>query len=267
MPSVGRLSLVSVTFILCSLSLLIPSYSTSQETYGKGFYNHSGCLYAYQENGNLSLASSEGETMEDLKINHLEYDFKKTLCAEVGQPGKIVFSFKIPQSKDKKARSRFKAVTISMRFSISPSEGSWEINQANLTLISEREKRKFKLAITDRYADLDRSYSCSELKLQTLYERKPENASDLIPAVSIILRRFQLQPFSERFDTVFAPSVDCSKWVSIPGLMGLVLVVFITAVTIIGIMLLQDMQTNDFKFNKEGLQFTQAQMESNKRSS
>lgn len=198
---------------------------------------------------------------ESLDLDSLTYDSSKTKCIEDNEHGRLVFSFKLDE------KTKIKSISIGMRVEPSLSEGTWEINEANLTITRAdvNRKRTFPLRVQDMYASLSHSYSCNELVLRTMHEKKPDNETGRIePRAELTLKRFQLQPFSELKDVVFGPSYDCSTWITIPGLMGLILITFMTTFTIVGVYFLKKIETNDFKYNKEGQLFTQFQMESNK---
>lgn len=260
MDHFNRLPLILVSVFI----LTITAGNAAKHRYGKGFFNHTGCLYAHLGGGNFEMQTADGDLIDErLSIDSLTYEGAKSKCSnENGESGKLVFSFKLDE------KTKFKAVTIGMKIVPSLSEGFWEISQANLTIsrADVDRKRTFQLLVEDMYASLVHSYSCSELVLRTLHKKKPDNETGRIePRAIIILERFQLQPFQERENAVFAPSFDCSTWISVPGLMGLILILFITIVTVIGVDFLQKIETNEFKFNKEGQLFTQSQMESNKR--
>lgn len=223
----------------------------------KGFYNHTGCLYAHMNGGNFHMITAEGDEIdESLELDSLK--FEKSRCLSENETGKIGFSFKI---KDK---SKIKSISIAMRIFSSASEGFWEVSQANLTWIrADKDKRRtIPLGISNIYAGSSFSYSCSKLVLVTQPRKRTDNETTM---AQITIERFQLQPFPELEKVVFAPSFDCAKWISIPGAMGLILVLFMTLVTVIGTIYLQKIETNDFKYNKEGLLFTQSQMELSRR--
>lgn len=209
------------------------------------------------------MITADGELIDErLDINSLTYDYTKSECTtENGAYSKIVFSFKLDE------KTKIKSVTVGLKIVPSLSEGFWEVSQANLTIsrADVDRKRTFPLQVEDIYASLSHSYSCSELVLKTAHKKKPDNETRRVEPVAIVsLERFQLQPFKERDNVVFAPSFDCATWISVPGLMGLILILFITLVTVVGVDFLQKIETNEFKFNKEGQLFTQSQMESNK---
>lgn len=202
-----------------------------------------------------------GLISESLDLDSLSYDSSKTKCVKENEHGKLVFSFKLDE------KTKIKSITVGMKVEPSLSEGTWEISQANLTITRAdvNKKRTFPLRVQDIYASLSHSYSCNELVLRTMHERKPDNETGRIePRAELTLRRFQLQPFSESANVVFSPSYDCSKWITIPGLMGFVLIIFMTTFTIVGVYFLKKIEINDFKYNKEGQLFTQSQIESNK---
>lgn len=257
-----RLNLGFIYLILTFSFCMMSSRIAAREDYGLGFYNHSGCLYAYQEDGNFTMITDDGEEIvEKLSVANLDYNETISRCTDMGENGKLVFSFRIGQSRNIELEPVIKSVVISMAISTLPSKGVWIIQNANLTISRRDKRRTFQLKVRDHYAGLGYSYSCNVLKLDTFNKKKSSNTT---AHATITLRRFQLQPFEEQIDSVFASSYDCSTWVSITGFMGFTLIVFITIVTVIGVSFLQRIETNDFKFQKEGLLFTQAQMESSK---
>lgn len=197
---------------------------------------------------------------ETLELGSLEFENSKSRCTSATSTGKLTFSFKLDENK------RISSLTVSMRISPTDSYGYWDVNQANLTITRADidRKRTFPLRLPGIYAGSDNSYSCSVLPLTTIPKRKMDNETKADPLAMITLERFQLQPSAELERYVFARSHDCSSWMTIPGFMGLVLISFMLFVTVIGIVLLKNIVTNDFKFNKEGLLFTQSQMETNK---
>lgn len=208
------------------------------------------------------MTTADGDLIEEeLNLDKLTYDSAKTRCTNNNEPGKVVFSFKID------AKSKIKTVTLSMRIASSLSEGYWEISHANLTITRADidRKRTFPLRVSEMYASLTHSYSCAKLDLQTQHRKKSDNETGRIePHAKITLDRFQLQPFPELESVVFGPSFDCSTWFSVPSFMGLVLILFMTTIIIIGVHFLQKMETNDFKYSKEGQLFTQSQVAANK---
>lgn len=255
-----------IQFFIVLVSLVAISWGRSaKHTPREGFFNHTGCLYAYQEQGSFEMLRADGESIEaNLTLDSLTYDAVKSNCTGAnGESGMIVFSFEVPPKNTK-----LKAISISMKITPSLSEGFWEISRADLTVFKadSNKKRTFSLQVEDIYASLMHSYSCSALVLRTQHNPQSKNETGSVePRAAITLRRFQLQPFQEQQNAVFASSFDCSTWISVPGLMGLILILFVTVVTIIGVDFLKKIEINDFKFNKESQLFTQSQMDSNKR--
>lgn len=229
--------------------------------YGPAFLNHSGCLYAYIGGGQFFMTTAdEFKINETLDLDKLEFEQSKTRCVGRMQTGKLAFSFKFEKN------DRINSLTVSMRIAPSTTGGYWDVSQANLTVTRAdiERKRTFPLRAASIYASSDHSYSCNELKLVTSPKRKMDNETRADPFAMVILERFQLQPFGELKRHVFAESYDCSGWITIPGVMGLVLILFMLAVTVLGTILLKGIETNDFKFSKEGLRFTQSQLETHK---
>lgn len=230
--------------------------------YGKGFLNHTGCLYAYLEGGEFQMTTSDGDEIEEkLNLDSLIFELNRLKCSSQNQPGRLVFSFKFDE------KNKIKSITIAMRIISADIKNYWEVSQANLTVTRADldKKRTFSLEFPDIYASPDHSYSCNELTFQTWKRKKTDNETRSYAHAKITLDRFQLQPFSELPNVVFGPSYDCYTWMTIPGFMGFILVLFMTVVTVIGTIFLKKIETNDFKNNKEGLLFTQSQMEASKR--
>lgn len=250
------------SLLLCILYLTVSASRVSSHNYGRGFFNKSSCLYAYTSGASFELRTADGDILRPkLNLNQLDYDEAKSKCTNENKPGKLVFSFDIDGKK-------IKSIAISMKISPAVSEGLWKISQANLTVTrADIDKRRtFQLKVNEMYASLEHSWSCSELVLKTVHKKKPSNeTANFEPRARLTLNNFQVQPFEELKNTVFAPSFDCAVWFTLSGVMGFVLILFIAFVTIIGTIFLSKITTNDFKFSKEGILFTQAQIEANKR--
>lgn len=256
-----HLYLFSFMFVL--ISVVAAKSEKQADAYGNGFFNHSGCLYSYLEGGELTLNTADGDTIyEELNVDEVTYDSAKSKCTGEVTPGRLVFSFKF------EGKNKLKSMALSMKISPSPSEGYWEINQANLTITrADIDKRRtFGLRVSEFYASLRHSYSCSSLTLKTILKRKSDfnETGKYEPHASVTLTRFQLQPFQELDKTIFAPSYDCSSWFTVVGIMGLGLILFMTIVALIGVKCLLSIESNDYKHCREGLKFTQSQMEANK---
>ena len=264
MASGTMICLPGILVIIIALATIVaPGLSAQRSNPGAraGFFNHTGCLYAFVDGGNFQMTTADGDSIgETLNTESLSFESNKARCASQTQSGKLVLSFDLNQKK-------IKSVTISMRILLSELRSYWEINQANLTVTRADidRKRTFPLKLPNIYATSDYSYSCNELVLHTKFRKKPDNETRPDPRAKITLKRFQLQPFEELPNFVFAPSYDCSRWMTIPGYTGLILVLFMTIVTTVGTVCLKRIETNDFKYNREGLLFTQSQIESSKR--
>lgn len=239
-----------------------------------GFYNHSGCLYAYMEGATFDMITADGLNInEDIGKELLTYDKSKTQClsridkkkrdGEFSEAAKLVFSFRM----DDRVKS-IKLISISMRIVESKNEGYWEISQANMTITRADidKKRTFRLKLPyDVSAGLDYSYSCNRLTLHTLHRAKTDNETSRVePHASISLLRFQVQPFGELRNHVFAASFDCSRFVTLPLVMGSLLVGFMILVCIVGVYNLVSFENIDFKFSKESISFTQSQRDTHR---
>lgn len=250
-------------FLFFSLSVIIISAIPSEQKYSPGFYNHSDCLYIYQEGAEFQMLTKEGDLInKTATIEELTYEVNKTYCTEDDKPGRITFIYKLS------GQSIIKAVQISMRIRRPTEEGFWKIDRANLTVYRHTgTKRTFPLFIEDIYAGRDFSYSCSKLNLKTLPIKKSDSneTSRTEPRCSIELKRFQIQPFGASAKAVFNESFDCSVWFTIPTLIGLILFLFMFLLVAIPVYCLLNIEPEDFKFVKEALHFTQFQLESSKK--
>lgn len=243
-----------------------------RELYGPGFYNHSRCLYVYMSGGEFNMTTVDNDvTQEILDIKSLTYDSNKTYCLNEDNMARLTFSFEF------NAANKIKSITISMRIHSNPVEGLWSIIQSNLTVSRGGNKRKlFSLRMDELYDNLyigsDFSYSCNELELETFRKGKPEPSENGTetksgPHGKIILRNFQLQPFSESSHHVFNESFDCSSWLTIPTLLGLIFFLLMVGLGVGPIYWLATTEPGDFKYVKEAQAFTQSQMESSKHNS
>lgn len=249
----SKLDLIS---FLCFVMLFVnPS---KQDEYGPGFYNHTDCLYAYQEGGKFELLMADGKTFnQNLTLDDLSYDSSKSQCVDGSKPGKVTFSYNIGK--------KIKSIQVSMAIRFSSDRTTWSVSQANLT-VYRTGKRTHPILVQDIYAASDHSYSCSRLTLES-YQRKKTDLNEtgkLEPRASITLNRFQLQPFGASENFVFSESYDCSVWFSTPTLLGFILIIFMFALGIGPIYYLLNIEPGDFKYTKKAQQFTQSQLESNK---
>lgn len=232
------------------------------KNYGPGFFNHTGCMYVHIGGGEFEMTTAdEARVNETLEVKDLTFEPTKTRCVNEKSAGKVAFTFKLDKN------DKINTVGISMKITPVDKYGYWEISQVNLTIVRADidRRRTFQTKAPSMYSAADYSYSCQRLELWTVNKKKQENETKFEPSATITLHKFQLQPFGELKRVVFASSYDCSNWATIPELMGLILILLIILVTSVGAILLRSIETNDFKFTKEGLQFTQAQLESSKR--
>lgn len=242
--------------------LMLFCVDISEQQYSPGLYNHSDCLYVYQEGAYFDMTLMNGELVnENLNLDSLRYDKAQTYCVDSAKPGKVSFTYRL------KRQDKIKSIQVSMRLKTDRSQGIWMISQANLTVArSSNKTRVFPLWVEDIYASSSFSYSCSELSLST-YQRKKSDLNTtgkVEPHANIVLKRFQLQPFGSSNKAVFNDSYDCSAWFTIPTILGLLLIIFMFILGIFPIYYLLNIDPGDFKFVKEAQQFTQSQFESSK---
>lgn len=226
-------------------------------SYPAFFHNKDNCLYSYIEDGAYQITFQDAEPQEGA-LKGIQYDDSKSSCARAHEPGKLFVSFS-PEDNNMHQ--------LSIEFSIKSlqSEGYWTVDKAILRIDpsnpSQFPSKEIALKPVDIYASQNNSYSCNALVLQNLSPKKDE------PRFKITLKRFQLQPFKELDRVVFAPSHDCAVWITMPVLMGFLLILFITVTSMIGIYLLleQGNQSSDLKFSKQGgMLMNQAQLDATK---
>lgn len=221
--------------------------------------NHTGCMYAFVKGGKYRIITSDNKQTEGiLDPKSVAYDESKTRCPTENSPGKLTFGFDINDAY-------FKSIHLSMRIHVNETLGFWKIISVNITLFRKDKKRVLPAMVKDMQARLNNSYSCSYLELKNANAKQTQNETDKQPpSISLILYRFQLQPFAAGKKTIFVESDDCSVWLSIPEISGLLLVIFVIAVVSLGVHFLLNIQINDFNDVKEAVKFTQLQFESNK---
>jgi len=242
--------------LILLLCLTIVSFMSAKAARPPNFHNETGCLYSFMEEGHYLITFPDAENQEG-STQKIEYD-KGTNCTNGLYPGNLIVVFR---TNDNYMES------LNIRFIIkaSPSEGYWEVEKAVLK-ISPVNKQIFptdviELKPVDIYAGLSFSYSCNTLVLQDLHPNKDG------PHFKLTLRRFQIQPFPETPTVVFSPSYDCSVWLTLPLVTGLILVLFIIFTVMMGVYLLleQGNQTSDLKFSKQGgMLMNQAQLDATK---
>jgi len=167
-----------------------------------------------------------------------------------------------------KADDNFNSIRLEFDIKSVPNSGVWEIVKTQF-IIEPRNPNynpdrqvDLKPAQGLIYASSQQSYSCSALVLTNLTPTKDH------PQYKITLRRFQVQPF-ENPDAryIFAKSRDCSLWLTLPQIMGFLLLVFIVFTSLIGVYLLLELgtHTSDLKFSKQGgMLMNQAQLDATK---
>lgn len=230
--------------------------------YGDGFYNHSKCLYVYIGGGEFGMITADGiEVNENLTTKSLIFNPNKTSCLTEEKDGRVAFTFKLNDDHV------IKSISISMKIFSKPRQSIWGIHKMDLTVLREDGRKKtFQLEVErEIYAGKDFSYSCNDLQLETRWKSTPgANETKGEPHGWLSLQRFQLQPFPESPERIFADSFDCAVWFTIPTLLGFILFIFMLSLGIYPAYLLANIEPGDFKYVKEGQQFTQTQMESSK---
>lgn len=248
-------------YIVGFISVLISlaTFQPAQASYPAYFHNKDNCLYSYIEDGEYSITFQDAPPQEGI-LKDIHYDDSKSRCTKGPEEGKLRVSFN-PEDNN------MHDISIDFTIKPSPSEGYWQINKAILTINPQSNnnnlfpEKEIALRPIDIYASQDYSFSCSSLSLQNLTPKKD------VPNFKITLKRFQIQPFKELDRVVFAPSYDCSVWMTLPVLMGFILIVFIVSTSMIGIYLLieQGNQSSDLKFSKQGgMLMNQAQLDATK---
>lgn len=137
----------------------------------------------------------------------------------------------------------------------------WEITDVvlGLEVPNNRIDKNYTLVSTNAWLQFpgDQSFSCKQLEFENLHGGN-------YPRIKIILDEFQIQPFPEPKNTIFAPSYDCSTWLTLPLISGFILILFMTFVIIIILYLMVELgeQTKDLKFSKQGgILMNQSQLE------
>lgn len=239
------------------LASLLAITTVGAAGYPPYFHNQTGCLYAYIEEGRYYITIPEAENQAG-KLTGLAYDDNKTNCTKDTYPGNLVVVFNT-------ADNNMNSMKIHLQIKQRPNEGYWQVTQAFLEITPVNKdlfpQNTIELKPLDIYAGDSFSYSCNQLTLQNLHPKKDG------PHFKLTLKRFQLQPFSELPNNVFASSYDCAVWLTLPLISGLILMLFITFTVMIGVYLLieQGNQTSDLRFSKQGgMLLNQAQLDATK---
>lgn len=223
--------------------------------------NHTGCLYAYMsDGGKYEVTVPESTDHPKGTLQKFSYD-AKSACITEKNPGLLVINFDFAETDD----NNFASMSIEFELNAVPKEYNWEISKATLK-IQPNNKQMFpvdtfelKSASGDIYAGAQQSYSCSSLVLVNRVQTGNQ--------FKITLKRFQVQPFHEPGSTVFASSRDCSVWLTLPQIMGLLLMLFIIMTVLIGVYLLVELggHSSDLRFSKQGgMLMNQAQLDATK---
>lgn len=218
-------------------------------------FNQTGCLYAYMSDGKYEVVVPESTDVYRGPLQKFTYDPKST-CITKNSPGSLIINFDIQDDK---------FISMNLELKLQGKDHDWGVNEAKLTILPVSgqlfTKMQFQLQPTsgDIYADFQQSYSCSSLVL----EHREKSGLQF----KITLRRFQVQPFHEPSSTVFAPSRDCSSWLTLPQIMGFLLILFIAFTVLIGVHLLLELgsHSSDLRFSKQGgMLMNQAQLDATK---
>lgn len=236
--------------LLCKLKQILAVYPPN-------FHNLTGCLYTYMNDGQYKIAFPDGSEPQHGVLNAGNANLQSSKCVSSGT-GMLSMTF----------NGDYNMEGMTIEFQIKQPSGSYHWTMDKVVLkITPNNKHPFPHDTIDLkppndiYAGSGQSYSCSGLVLQNALPRRDE------PQFKIILKRFQVQPFGELSDRVFAPSHDCSVWLTLPQIMGFILVLFIIFTALIGIYMLLALgnQSSDLRFNKQGgMLMNQAQLDATK---
>lgn len=241
--------------ILYTCQLVTRSTFAQSPPYPANFYQLNKCLYAYMsDGGTYQVTLFESPEIQRGSLGKITYG-AQSKCIEANGTGQLTVNFDISDNF-------FRTMSLDLELRVSRGY-HWEVSNAKLTFDPVNEKpfptKEIQLKPSDEiYADLQHSYSCSSL---VLTHSTPNG-----PRFKITLRRFQLQPFSES-KTKFAPSRDCSVWLTMPQIMGLLLILFMIFTVLIGVYLLLELggHSGELKFSKQGgMLMNQAQLDATK---
>lgn len=254
-----------MALVVILLSLVLRScWQTSlvqavQQQLPPNFFNRTGCLYVTTTDaGQYRVTSPDWTDQQQGALGNLTYG-TGSACISKGQPGLLVMNYDTSDMN-------FQSMTIEFTIKSDVKNDNWEISKVILT-INPRNSQLFpekELALQpanggEIYASMNHSYSCSSLVLT--------NANRNGPFFKITLRRFQLQPFPEPDTRIFAASRDCSSWLTMPQIMGFLLILFMTSTVLIGAYLLLELgnHSSDLRFSKQGgMLMNQAQLDATK---
>ena len=142
---------------------------------------------------------------------------------------------------------------LSIEMSHRPYHKIWVINKVSAKINNTID---YDFRTADLYADEGNSYSCSALRL---------SGNSNGTHADLVLHDFQIQPFGEGKETVFAQSQDCSVWITEPVLMGFLVILLGVVVVLLGTSFLAQISSSDLKFSKQGgILMNQAQLDATK---
>lgn len=223
------------------------------------FFNHNGCLYAIQTEGHYRVTFRDAaDPVQANPLGKPVYD-TKSVCINGDVPAKLIINYDMSDNY-------FQSMSIEFQITNDTKNGIWQVSSAILKIspINPSQYPDNTLILRPAnggqiYAPLSKSYSCSSLVFT--------NSTPQGPTFRITLKRFQLQPFPELPNRIFAVSQDCASWLTLPQIMGFLLVLFIIFVVLIGAYMLLELgnQSGDLRFSKQGgMLMNQAQLDATK---
>lgn len=251
-----------------TLVLLFITVSVSHATFYPTLLQKDNCLFAYLgTSGSISALGSyrvtflDGSEPQMKALTELTYD-SKTSCAHNETNGLLILNFKQDDN--------FESIKLEFEIKLMPNQGVWEIVRTQFKFkatnpnLNPGDTIDLKPVSGLMYANSYQSYSCSSLVLQNLPSTQTKDG----PQYKFTLRRFQLQPFANPDNRyIFAKSHDCSTWLTLPQIMGFLLIAFIIFTSLIGVYLLLELgnHTSDLKYSKQGgMLMNQAQLDATK---
>lgn len=231
----------AVTF--SSLLIATDGQQPPSNEYPAGFYRKDNCLFVNIKK--LNYRAKIGSKLYDdfFVVGPNNYD-PSTNCITPDKPGELVMLFKNP------SHQMIKELKIELKFNYASDNSNWHINSGVVHVENNGNwgdnitATKYNLKVDDLYAGPRFSYSCSSLTLKALPQAHG------FKFFQITLTRFQIQPFGESTHTIFAPSFDCSVWLTPPLIMGLIFTLFSTFVIYVAVFFLADINTSDLKFSR-----------------
>lgn len=253
------------------LSILLLSITTFTLVHSDDNYanlkNLDNCMYLYAEGGQYYITFDAKEHQDRggvLPIANATIDTSKSSCFKANDRN-ATLAIQFSQGIDTNYMD-----SMLFEFHMNKTHDFWEVHDIVLTMVPVGQwpadlPKVIRLLPNDLYASNGFSYSCNNLMLTERPSREKKESQQSV-RYSISFSRFQLQPFNVE-GKIFAQSYDCSVWLTLPMIMGFLLVLFITLTVIIVIYLMVELgaQTRDLKFSKQGgMLMNQSQLESTK---